>query len=261
MLLAVNIGNTHIRCGVFRGSALKHSFLFPSRPLGAAAWKRKMAAALGPERMAGAWEGVIAAGVVPRIKPGLLQALRGMFGKVLWISAQTKLPLANAYQPPRALGSDRMLGAVAAWGRYGAPVIIVDAGTAITINAVDGRARFVGGAILPGFQAALHSLAQRTALRPRVSLKAPAGLLGRSTQAGLSAGVIGGTGGAVASIIANIQKSFGRPVMVVGTGGGMGRLAPFCPAIRRTHPHLVLEGLRDAWNWKTRSTGRARRHA
>lgn len=257
MLLTVSVGNTHVRMGIFQGKRLVKNFsLATPQATETGFWKRQLSGFVESVAKLDAWEGAIATGVIPNVQPALTRALKQLFKKNLWISAKTPLPLENAYQPAGDLGSDRLVGAAAAVEQYGAPVIVVDAGTAITLNAVDTQNRFIGGAILPGFEASLSSLARRTAQVPEVTLKKPRGWIGRSTQESLRTGIVAGTGGAVSFLLSRMGSSLGSRPQVVGTGGAIRLLLPYCPEIKHTRPHLILEGLQSIWSWQSlRSPG------
>jgi type III pantothenate kinase len=248
MLLAVNVGNTNLSFGIFHGTRLVHHFQLPARRDGSVRfWTRELARMLKTRRPAKpeSWDMVVAASVVPEIQAPLTQALATVFGtKVYWVTPRTPMTIKNTYCPPHSLGVDRLVNAVAAVEEFGAPVLVVDAGTAITVDAIDRNNCFLGGAILPGLQMAMEALAEKTSLVPKVALSAPASLLGRSTTDGLRSGIVGGTGGAAAFLIQGIRKKIGPKAPVIGTGGAIRAIYPCCRAITHLRPHLTLEGLR-----------------
>jgi len=249
MLLAVNVGNSNIRFGVFADTRLRQAFVLPNPQADAwVAWKRRLAVKLRGAGKAGAWEGVMAATVVPDLRPRLDEVLRTLTGvKVNWVTPLTPMPVKNAYHPPRSLGVDRLLNAVAATAEFGAPVIVVDTGTAIHVDVVDARGVFLGGAIMPGLALALRSLSEGTALLPAITLSQPESLLGRSTRAGLLAGVVGGTAGAVAALVAGMRQIVGAETPVVGTGGGLEKGVLRLPDVSCVRPHLALWALHSLW--------------
>ncbi|NTV52514.1 MAG: type III pantothenate kinase [Candidatus Firestonebacteria bacterium] len=249
MLLTVNVGNSNTRFGVFQGARLQRVFTLPTPVAGLdSSWKRQWTQALNKNPKSVLWEGVIAASVVPRLCKdvnGILQALTKR--RVRWITSVTPMPVKNAYRPPRDLGVDRLLNAVAARAEFGAPVIMIDAGTAITVDAVDARGVFLGGAILPGLELSLQALARGTALVPRVSLKKPQSLLGRSTRTALAAGVVGGTAGALTALVAGLRLKVGPKAMVIGTGGTLEQGILPLPELQHFRPHLALTALLLLW--------------
>jgi type III pantothenate kinase len=261
MVLTVNVGNSHAHFGVFRGGRLQRAFDLPTPPpVPQDAWRHRLARALGIWGKYGAWEGVLAATVVPSVRHGLDDLLQALTRKkVRWVTALTPMPVKNGYRPPKSLGVDRLLNAVGACEEFGAPLIIVDAGTAITVDAVDQHGTFLGGAIFPGLAVSGKCLAQSTALLPRVVLKKPASLLGRSTQAGLQAGLVAGTAGAIAALVAGLRRKVGARAVVVGTGGGLANRTLAIPSIRcLRRPHAALQGLYRLWQ-DGRTLGQKRR--
>jgi type III pantothenate kinase len=249
MFLAVNVGNSNLHFGIFLNGRLHRAFdLSTPRAVLSAAGKRRLEKELDQRGKQAEWEGVWAATVVPRLRPALSSFLRKLTcRKVQWVTSLTPMPVKNAYRPPRSLGVDRLLNAVAATAEFGAPVIVVDAGTAFHVDAVDARGVFLGGAIWPGLALSLDSLHQGTALLPRIPLRKPATLLGRSTRQSLQAGLVGGTAGAVAALVAGQRQVVGARAALVGTGGGLepGRLA--IPGLRHVRPQLALWGLHRLW--------------
>jgi type III pantothenate kinase len=249
MLLAVNVGNTNTHFGIFQGKRLLQAFNLPTPSVTLqAAWKQRLQLVLRPWEKRGKWEGVMAATVVPQVKPELHQLLSALTKcNIIWVTSVTPMPVKNAYRPPKSLGVDRLLNAVAAREEFGAPVIIVDAGTAFHIDVVDSRGVFLGGAIWPGLAMSAACLARGTALLPRVNLRKPASCLGRSTRQGLQAGIAEGTLGAVDRLVASLRQLVGKQAPVIGTGGGFKPGGLDLPGRRCLRPHLALLGLNYLW--------------
>ena len=164
------------------------------------------------------------------------------------------IPLRNETLQPDRVGADRLLGALAAYRRVGAPCVVVDAGTAITVNAVRSDGAFLGGAIFPGLAMMARALAEGTALLPTVAPAADVPLVGKSTEQAIAVGIRRGAAGAVAGLIAAARQTVGPGARVVLTGGDAERLAEFLPPdCRLTFPNLVLEGLVFAYReWQKR---------
>jgi type III pantothenate kinase len=154
--------------------------------------------------------------------------------------------MAVRYEPPSTLGSDRLADAVAARERYGAPVVVVDFGTATTFNVVDAAGAFVGGAIAPGLGTAADALADTSARLQRVAMDAgPPPLIGRNTEQSMRSGVLYGYAGLVAGLLDRIDAELGAPrAHVAATGGLAGVVAPLVRRIDAIEPDLTLDGLR-----------------
>lgn len=253
LLLTLDVGNTNVGVGVFSGRRLVRVLSWPTRPRASrSALERTLAASLRREGLRGPWAGAAFASVVPSLDRPLRAAVRAVCGtKVLQVTALTPLPVRNAYGAPRTVGADRLVAAVAAVAEFGAPVIVVDFGTAITVDAVSRRREYLGGAILPGLELAADALAARTALLPRLDLSgAPrrrTAALGRTTRDSLEAGLRLGAAGAVRALIAGLRRRVGAAAPVVATGGGARWVRSLCPEIRFVRPHLMHAGLHEAW--------------
>lgn len=161
------------------------------------------------------------------------------------ISAKTKLGVGIDYPQPKRIGADRLANAAAAVPFYGAPVVVVDFGTAVTFDIVDRRKNYVGGVIAPGLEAMTDYLHQRTALLPKITLLEPPTAIGKSTKHAMLAGAVFGYRGLVREILAEIRAELGaRKLKVVATGGYAELIAAGVEEIDDVHPNLTLEGLR-----------------
>ena len=151
---------------------------------------------------------------------------------------------------PKQVGSDLIVDAVAATHDYGAPVIIVDIGTATTISTVDENGNYIGGAILPGAGVSMNSLSSRTAQLPRISFDAPKGPVGKNTVDCMKSGLIYGHAGSIDGIIDRIIDccGFGKngkpAAKLVATGGLSKVIIPFCRNRIETDPALLIRGLK-----------------
>src|SRR3990167_5109453 len=191
MILAVDIGNTHTTLGLFKGRRLVKTFAVSTQ-----AWR----AGRGPRLPKVRADQAIICSVVPWATPKVSKALRALgVRRVRVVGRDVKVPLKNRYRYPRQVGQDRLVGAYAALKTYQRDCIVCDFGTAITIDIVKAnrplrsdsalrtprsalpQGEYLGGVIAPGLELSLETLAHRTALLPKVSLKAPKELLGRDT--------------------------------------------------------------------------------
>lgn len=172
---------------------------------------------------------------------------------MLYIGPRVKLGVGIDYPSPQTIGADRLANAAAVAGLYGCPAIVVDFGTAVTFDIVSGERKYIGGVIAPGLEAMTNFLFQRTALLPKVSLREPRRVLGRSTIEAMRAGAIFGYRGLVREIVKQVRaEEFPQEhVHIVATGGYAKLVASKLPEIDAVHPNLTLEGLRLAANLNT----------
>ena len=190
--------------------------------------------------------------VVSSVVPKKNSAISNAAGKVdlLWLNSTLKLGVGIDYPKPKSIGADRLANAAAVAALYGCPAIVVDFGTAVTFDIVSNRCNYIGGVIAPGLEAMTNFLYQRTALLPKLSLKEPRRVIGRSTIDAMLSGAIFGYRGLVREIIARTRaEQFPRrKVHIVATGGYAQLIAAQLPEISAIHPHLTLDGLRIVAN-------------
>ena len=188
--------------------------------------------------------------IVSTVVPALTSSYRDLAGEVFGVpfhevTARMKTGLNNRYEDPEAVGADRIVNAVAAGRHYGFPAIIVDIGTATTVEAVDADANYLGGAILTGLYVALEALVARTAKLPSVDLEeAPPKVIATNTPDSIRSGFIYGYAGALDALIRRSREELGADgVRVVATGGPAGAIVPHCREIQEFDPDLTLKGL------------------
>jgi type III pantothenate kinase len=164
---------------------------------------------------------------------------------LITVDAEAELGVGIDYPKPSTIGADRLANATAAAYFYGAPVVVVDFGTAVTFDIV-GRSRcYSGGVIAPGLEAMTDYLHQRTALLPKITLQQPPSVIGKSTQNAMRAGAVFGYRGLVREILGEIRRELGaRRLSVVATGGYAELIAAGVKEIDDVHCNLTLEGLR-----------------
>jgi type III pantothenate kinase len=136
------------------------------------------------------------------------------------------------------------VAAVAAFEKYGGPVIVVDFGTATTFDAVSDKGEYLGGAIAPGIQISAEALYLKTARLPRIEIRKPKRAIGRTTVSSMQSGLYFGYVGLVTNTVEEIRKELGPGTRVVATGGFGGLIVPELARIEAYEPDLVLEGLR-----------------
>lgn len=131
---------------------------------------------------------------------------------------------------------------------YCAPLIVVDFGTAVTFDVVSDKKEYLGGMILPGLGISLDSLAERTALLPKIKLAAPREIIGRDTKNSMLSGIVYGFAALTDDLVVRIKKKIGRSALVIGTGGNIGLIGKYCKQIDKIDKDLTLKGLNIIYN-------------
>ena len=250
MLLALDVGNTNIHLGVFRGpELLAHWDISNNRDRTADELALLLAQLFGSRGYdTRALRGAAVASVVPMVTGTICDAVRRCFGVdsfVLGPGADTGI--AVRYDDPREIGADRIANAVGGHAKYGGPLIVVDFGTATTFDAIAADGAYLGGAIAPGLRISIEALAQRAARLPRIDLIRPASAIGTNTTASMQSGIIFGYAGLVESLVARISREIGGSPRVVATGGLAELIVRETGAVPLVDQHLTLEGLRLLW--------------
>ncbi|MFN7017983.1 MAG: type III pantothenate kinase [Fimbriimonadales bacterium] len=248
MLLGVDVGNTHTVLGVYESGRWR-AWRVHTNPARTEdehyTLLRSLLQAAGLEAPI---TGVAICSVVPALEEPLRQLARRWLGcEPLVVTTALDLGLQIDYEPPSAVGADRLANAVAAVHHFGKPVIVVDFGTATTLDVVSREGVYEGGAILPGVELMLESLAGRTARLPRIAIEGACRPIGKTTPESLRSGVLLGSVGAIEHLLHLFRQELGADAPVVATGGLAERFAPKCPSIQRVEPMLTLEGLRILW--------------
>lgn len=248
MLLAIDVGNTQTVLGVYSGSVLEHMWRIATNKSETADELRlKARPLLESEGLdAGELEGSVLASVVPALTTGWKTALERLTGASPVIcSASTAGDLFDTtYGNPSEIGADRIADAVAARAIYGAPVIVVDFGTATNMEVIDREGRFVGGVIAPGMETSAAALFSHATKLAATELVDPHTAIGRNTTEAIQAGIVYGEAARVDGIIKRIFNQLGYETTVVATGGLAVRVAPLTETVTATNSELTLEGLR-----------------
>ncbi len=244
-LLAANIGNTRVAVGLFELPAAS-ALLSPSITASFPAPDDTFIAELEADASV---EAAVFASVNPRATRAVTEWIAERFGVVpAAFPAEVPLPMENRCEPPEAVGADRLANAVAALRESGGPCLIVDAGTAVTVDAVSAEGpAFLGGAILPGMGLAAHSLAKGTALLPNLAVGEPGPAIGTSTSAAMTSGVVRGLAGAVDRLLADMCEELHGCPQIFLTGGEGPKLERLCRTPMTARPFLSLSGLAAAW--------------
>ena len=247
MLLAIDIGNTNIKIGVFDGDELKATWNVATGihrttdEYGGVLLNLMELKKVSPSEITG----VALCSVVPPLLPAFVElCTKYLHSEALVVEAGVKTGMRIRLDNPREVGSDRVVDAVAAQHLYGKPLIIVDLGTATTFSVVSQEGDYLGGAIAPGIVIATEALYTRTAALPRIRLNRPEQAIGRNTIAAMQSGVIFGHVGLIEGMIQRIEQELGSKAKVIATGGQAYFLAQEIPAIEIVDPDLTLIGLR-----------------
>ena len=249
MLWAIDVGNTHTVVGLYEGDwkavwrLATHSGDTEDQ---IAATLHQLCSAQGIEFRA---KRVIVGSVVPSANATWKYFAEKWMGVApVFLESGDQVDLSITYDPPRAVGADRIANALAGIYKYGKPVIVVDFGTATTFDVVDSEGNYVGGAILPGVQISMEALAGRAAKLPSISLAAPDKAIGRNTVDALRSGVMFGYAGAVDALAKKIRAELGGVARVIGTGGLAPAFLDLSEEIESVDVNLTLDGLILALN-------------
>lgn len=252
MLLALDVGNTNIVCGVFSGEDLVARWRLATDrertadQYGLEIWQHLQWHGCPSQ----GYEAILICSVVPPLMDRLREMSLLYFGKEPLVVGENLEPgLPIAYENPKEVGADRVINALAALHRYGAPCLVVDFGTATTVDAVSAEGVYVGGAIAPGVELAAGALFQRAARLPRIELAFPQRAIGRNTVESMQSGILFGYVGLVKELVARCREELAAPdAPVIATGGLAGRIAPYTGVVDAVEPDLTLWGLRDAYH-------------
>ena len=249
MLLAIDVGNTNIVAGLFRGDALHRRWRISTNASRSADEYRALFHTLATTDgidLTKQVDAVVVGSVVPPVTSSLLRFCRDWLGlEPLLVHARLDLGIAIRVREPFRVGVDRLLNAIAASASFGAPCIILDLGTATKFDVVDASGAFIGGAIAPGFQTSADALVRGTALLPRIDLAAPPHPIGDDTASAMQSGIVLGYVSLIEGMLARIQAALPGPRATVIATGGLATLAVSLSAVvDHDEPDLTLEGLR-----------------
>ena len=246
--MAVDVGNTQTVLGLFDGDELRGQWRLATEAHRTADELAVVFA--GFLRLQGLRLERVSAMIVSSVVPGLDRSYRDLAGEILDVpyypvNASMQTGLKNRYDDPGAVGADRIVNAVAVGSHYGFPAIIVDIGTATTVEAVDGEGCYLVGAILTGLYVALDALISQTAKLPSVDLAAePPRAIATNTPDSIRSGFIYGYAGAIDALVRRSREELGEEgVRVVATGGPARVIARHCREIEEFDPDLTLKGL------------------
>jgi type III pantothenate kinase len=247
-IMAIDIGNTNITIGLFLegkeqfikavpGDSVKEltellSTGWAGVPLVKSAKEKKKDGVIVASSVKPAWTGKLRRIVKDKLTE-----------KLLLIGADIPLPMELAVKEPQKVGTDRVVAAAAAYAVVEDAIIVADFGTAITIDLVDDKGVFLGGAILPGYEASARALKQETAQLPEVKMKRPKHPFGRNTHEAIQCGLYYSVIGALEEIVRRYAEKIGKWPQVILTGGGAELIKDDCPFVDDFVPNLVVKGV------------------
>lgn len=249
-LLAIDVGNTNIKVGIFQEEKLCHFWRISTlRNQTLHDIQNRVEGLLAENKiMREEITGIVMSSVVPSLTPVLESMCEEYFRlSPLVIGPGMKTGLQIQYENPRELGSDRVCNAVAAIHHYGAPLIVVGLGTATTFCVIDEREIYLGGLILPGIQISTEALFQHASQLPRIELLKPVPLIGHDTAESMQSGAIYGGAGQIDGIVQRIFEEKPLPYKVIATGGLSQLVAPHSMSVTEINPNLLFEGLLILW--------------
>ena len=248
MILAIDAGNTNITFGIYDNKKLKTSFRITTKlPRTSDEFGMTVRDLLSMNDIpAEEIEGVIIASVVPNIMHALTGAMVKYIKKTpLIVGSGIKTGIRVTTENPKAIGADRIADAVAAYEKYGGPVLVVAFGTGTTYDLVSENGSFVAGITAPGMQVSLNALSQEAAKLPEVEIVKPKSILAQETISSMQAGLVYGQIGQTEYIIRQVKKETGYQDLKVVATGGLGRMiSEETDAINIYDSSLTLDGLR-----------------
>lgn len=251
MILAVDIGNTHIVVG-----AIDREQIYFEERLSTDSTKTELEYAINIKNIleiheisADALEGGIISSVVPPVTNALKAAVQKILKKdVMVVGPGLKTGLNILMDHPRQVGSDLIVDAVAGVAEYPVPLAIIDMGTATTISLVDGKRNYIGGAIIPGMRIMADTLTANTAQLPKISLEPPEKLIGKNTVDCMKSGVFYGNVDLIDGMLDRYEREMGEKLTIIATGGLSKVVIPYCRHEIILDDGLLLKGLLIIYN-------------
>ena len=248
MILAIDVGNTNIKYGVFDGDKLISSFRVSSRlsrtadEYGSVLINLLTNSGVNKNDI----DGVIISSVIPSLNYTICHMCEYFFGITpMMVGPGIKTGLNIKTDNPKEVGADIIVNSVSAFNKYGGPIITIDFGTATTFNVVSDRCELLGVIIAPGIKTSLEGLTSNTAQLPTIELDAPKAVIGKNTKTSMQSGIIFGFAGLVDNIISKIKKELKLDKITVVATGGLGEIiAKEVKSVTYVERTLTLEGLK-----------------
>jgi type III pantothenate kinase len=246
MLLAVDVGNTQTVFGLYEGDELGERWRIATEGQRTG---DELGALLADFLDFGSLDGICLSCTVPRlIREYEHVAERWVKAPLLVIGPGIKTGIPVQHDAPHEIGPDRIVNAVAAKEKYGAPAIVVDFGTSTNFDVVSPAGEYVGGVLAPGVEVSMDALFARAARLVKVDYVEPPAAIGKSTATALQSGLVYGFAGQVDGIVGAIRRELGAEATAIATGGLADLIAPHARTIGKVDPFLTLDGLRIVWD-------------
>lgn len=255
MLFAVDVGNTNLTLGVFRGEDLAgHWRLKTDRDQTVDGWGVLFRNLLSLSGLSlNEIQGMVVSSVAPALDDSLRKMSERYLGRTpLFVDATTDTGLKIRIDNPREVGADRIVNSVAAFARFGGPCVSVDFGTAINFDVISQDAEYLGGLLCPGLSVSAEALFRRTARLPQIEIRKPDSLIGKNTVHALESGFYYGALGLLDGILERLIEEMGPETKVVATGGQAQVICPASKYVQAIEEHLTLTGLRLVWERSAR---------
>lgn len=252
MLLVINSNNTNTVFGVFTGDTKRATWRISTDPRRTAdeyaVWLTHLMALEGLSFAD--IDGVVLSNVVPQTTFNLKSLCQRYFKAEPLVVGEpgVKFGFEIRLDRPEEAGADRIANCSGARSRYKMPGVVIDLGTATTFDVIDEGGNYCGGAISPGINLAFEALYMGAAKLPRIEIKRPAKVVGRTTVGAMQSGIFWGYIGLIESVMSRIEAEWGSPMTVIGTGGLVPLIADSCPRIQHVDLDLTLKGLVDIYN-------------
>ncbi|MDD5128321.1 MAG: type III pantothenate kinase [Candidatus Omnitrophica bacterium] len=237
MLLAVDIGNTNISCGIFKGPKLIRQFdisaekCFKTHLIKKLKYLPKISAS-------------VICSVVPKQTSLISDSLASLTGRTVYIIGKDfSVPIKNLYRKPKQAGQDRLVNSYAASIFYHTPSIVIDSGTAVTFDIISRRKEYLGGLITPGMGISLKALKEKTALLPEIKLSRPKTLIGKDTKSSILSGIVFGAADLSSGIVRRIKRYIGKNTTIIGTGGNIDLIQKYSNLDMKVDKDLTLKGI------------------
>lgn len=240
MLVAIDIGNSSTKFGVFDGDLLVEKFQIPTvRGVSPEEFSAEIGVGIRSRPSK-----VLVSSVVPELRNVVSGYFKDRFGVIpLFLYHNFPFGIEINYEPPSGLGIDRLVAAFSAARFCEGDLVVCDFGTATTIDAIRGGREFLGGIITPGLNTLAESLKLRTSKLPLIEIGKPDSVIGRSTAECIKSGVFYGYIGLVEGLIGRISAEIGSKPTVIATGGFAEMIAAETKSIDRVEPDLMLRGI------------------
>jgi len=245
MILLLDIGNSNTHLGLANTRRVTRHIDIPTAAWFSGKAGKRLRQFVGRAPI----DGAAMCSVVPAVNARIRRTVRKIWKMDTFeLTAESLRRIGIHYPRPESIGPDRLANAVAAQNHFGAPVVVVDFGTAVTFDVINRAGEYAGGIIAPGLAAMTEYLHEKTALLPRIKIREIKKVIGRSTEEAMLAGAVLGYRGLIRGVLVELKRELKTSRLpVVATGGYARLIAARLPEIHAVEPGLTLEGLRLEW--------------